>query len=57
MKMLQSDADFRKQFSNHPLLGPMDAHAWFVFLRGHCDRHLAQMQQVKDHEGYPAATI
>ena len=43
---------------NHQMENPigmvLDAEQWLIFLSAHTRRHLAQAQQVKDHEAYPA---
>lgn len=44
--------DLRKHVGENPALGPLDAYQWTQFFANHTDRHLAQMQQVKDHAGY-----
>lgn len=48
------DGDIRMQVSVNPAVGELDAYASVVFVTSHADRHLAQMQQVKDHSGYAA---
>ena len=39
----------------HPIGFDMDAEQWLLFMSSHTRRHLAQAQQVKDHQGYPAS--
>ena len=36
---------------------PMDGAQWVVFIASHVKRHIAQIEQVKAHEGYPAAAM
>lgn len=51
------DGDPRMIVSEHPAFGPIDAVQWMLTLSTHTERHLAQMQQVKDHSGYPTQTM
>ena len=32
---------------------PMDGAQWVIFIASHVKRHVAQIDQVKAHEGYP----
>lgn len=52
-----TDVDLRQTYSEHPFLGTIDAVQWVLFVTSHNDRHLAQIQQVKEHAGYPGATM
>jgi hypothetical protein len=36
----------RRFAAPHPLIGPLDAHQWGIFLSLHCRRHLAQMEDI-----------
>jgi hypothetical protein len=49
-----SEVDFRAYSGTlTPEIEPMDAYQWLVFAAGHTERHSAQIDQVKAHEGYP----
>lgn len=48
-----ADVDLRSVGSEHPALGMLDGAQWVLFVASHADRHLDQMQQVKDHADYP----
>jgi hypothetical protein len=37
----------------HPISGPLDAHQRFEFLRFHMDRHLSQVERLKEHAHFP----
>ena len=37
----------------HPALGPMDGVQWLVFMAAHTRRHVQQIEEVKQAEGYP----
>ena len=51
----KTDVDLRVHFADHPLGMKLDAHQWFLFMAGHADRHLKQIEQVKTHASYPSA--
>ncbi|HEY5564150.1 MAG TPA: DinB family protein [Rhodothermia bacterium] len=36
-------------------MAPMDGAQWVIFIASHVKRHIAQIEQVKAHEGYPSA--
>jgi hypothetical protein len=38
--------DLRRYGAEHPILGPLDGVQWGLFLAGHLDRHLAQMEEI-----------
>lgn len=46
------EGDLRSHLNQSPALGNMDAYTLVVFITSHADRHIEQMQQVKDHPGY-----
>jgi len=47
------EAELRKHMAPNPVLGPIDAYQWVLFLSGHTERHLAQIREVKAHAAYP----
>lgn len=49
------DIDLTQYYSENPVFGMIDGTKWIAFSVAHGQRHLAQIQQVKDHEGYPDA--
>jgi len=48
-----TQADLRKHFFPHPLLGLLDCHQWLLFLGAHCERHVRQMEEVKSDPAFP----
>ncbi len=53
--LMTTDADFRAYSGTvTEEIEPMDAYQWLIFSAGHVERHSAQIEQVKAHEGYPA---
>lgn len=40
-------ADLRAYAAVHPILGPLDAYQWALFLARHLDRHLIQMEEIR----------
>ena len=52
---MTTDADLRAYSGTvTEEIDPMDAYQWLIFSAGHVERHSAQIEQVKAHEGYPA---
>lgn len=45
--------DLRNHFITLPGLGTMDTYQALLFMSGHCRRHVAQMEEVKNADGYP----
>lgn len=41
-----TDADLRKFYRENPIMGPIDAFQWCIFLGAHSERHLAQAKEV-----------
>lgn len=39
--------DLRGYAAVHPILGPLDAYQWALFLARHLDRHLIQMEEIR----------
>ena len=50
-----TNADLRRHFMPHPILGELDCYQWLLLLAAHCDRHRAQMEDVKADAGFPRA--
>ena len=46
-------AGLRNHFAENPLLWMHDAYKWFLFLNGHTERHLAQMDEIMADKNYP----
>lgn len=54
MAFLQStELDLRHHEYPHMALGPLDGYQWVLFLSGHTERHVEQMEEVKASPGYP----
>ncbi len=45
--------DLRSHFADHWVFGVIDAYQWFLFLTAHSERHLAQINEVKQSPGFP----
>jgi len=50
-----TNAELRRHFMPHPILGELDCYQWLLLLAAHCDRHRAQMEEVKADAGFPRA--
>jgi hypothetical protein len=37
----------------HPTVGELTAYQWLIWIAAHADRHVAQIQEVKDSNGFP----
>ena len=51
--MKTSEADFRNHFKEMPF-GTIDAYQMVLFMAGHTERHVKQMEEVKADENFPA---
>ena len=49
-----TQADLRNHFAENPLFGNIDAYQWFMFMNGHTERHLAQIDEIMADGKYPA---
>jgi uncharacterized damage-inducible protein DinB len=45
--------DLRHHVMPHMALGPLDGYQWLLFVSGHTERHIAQMEEIKTSPGYP----
>jgi DinB superfamily len=45
----------RDHVARHPLLKDLDGVQWLLLIAAHTDRHIAQLEEVKLHPGYPHA--
>ena len=50
----KTDVSLRDYVAPHPALQEMDAYQWILLLAAHSERHLKQLQEVKDSPCYPA---
>jgi hypothetical protein len=50
-----TDADLRRHFHPHPVVGEMDCYQWLLLIASHCDRHRAQSEEVMATPGFPRA--
>ena len=50
-----TNADLRRHFNLHPVLGELDCYQWLLLLAAHCDRHRTQGEEVKASPGFPRA--
>jgi len=51
-----TDADLRKHFYAHPVLGELDLYQWLLLISAHCDRHRAQSEEVMTGAGFPRSS-
>ncbi len=49
-----TEADLRNHFADNGLIGMLDAYQWFLFMNGHTERHLAQIEEIKADKNYPS---
>lgn len=48
-----TSAPLRYHTVRHPSFGPMDGYQWLVMLAAHSDRHVQQIEEVKQAAGFP----
>jgi len=51
-----TEADLRKHFYAHPVLGELDLYQWLLLISAHCDRHRAQSEEVMANAGFPRSS-
>lgn len=51
-----TDAELRKHFYAHPVLGELDCYQWLLLIAAHCDRHRAQSEEVMACAGFPISS-
>jgi len=51
-----TEADLRKHFYAHPVLGELDLYQWLLLISAHCDRHRAQSEEVMASAGFPRSS-
>ena len=49
-----TECDLRSHFFPHPAFGELDCYQWLMLIDIHCERHLAQMDEIKSSSGFPA---
>jgi len=45
--------DVRSHMAPHPEMGVMDGYQWLLLIAAHCERHTAQILEIKAMPGYP----
>lgn len=45
--------DLRHHQLPHPALGALDGYQWIIFMAEHTERHILQMKEVMESEGFP----
>ncbi len=45
--------DLRSRFAPHPVFQALDAYQWILLISGHSERHILQLNEVKQAAGYP----
>ena len=53
--LLTSGVDLTKHVAPHPALGPLNGLQWGYFLVRHAERHVGQIEAVKDDPNFPDA--
>jgi uncharacterized damage-inducible protein DinB len=48
-----SQADLRRHFFKHPVLGDLDLYQWLILIAAHCDRHRIQSEEVISSPAFP----
>jgi hypothetical protein len=43
----------KNHVARHPVFGELTAYQWLVFIAGHADRHVAQLEEVKKNVNFP----
>jgi len=54
LELVADAKDLRSYVGPHPAFGELDAYTWLIFLSGHTQRHIAQIEEVKANPGFPA---
>ncbi|MCC6294927.1 MAG: DinB family protein [Bryobacterales bacterium] len=49
----KTDLSLRDYVRPHPAMKELDAYQWILLMAAHTERHLKQLQEVKDSPGYP----
>lgn len=49
-----TQADLRRHFAPHPVLGPMDAYQWLAGNARHAETHAGHIRELRGLEGFPA---
>lgn len=52
-KLARSSVDLRAFAAPHPAFEILDTYDWLLFLSGHTERHILQIQEVKADPGFP----
>ena len=53
-QMAEEAGDLRATGAAHPAGFTLDSYGWFLFLSGHTQRHILQIEEVKEASGFPA---
>jgi hypothetical protein len=49
-----TQADLRRHFTHHPVLGPLDAYQWLVGNARHAETHAGHIREIRTMDGFPA---
>jgi DinB superfamily len=49
-----TQADLRRHFTYHPVLGPLDAYQWLVGNARHAETHAGHIREIRAMDGFPA---
>jgi uncharacterized damage-inducible protein DinB len=50
-----TNADLRRHFFKHPVIGDLDLYQWLLLIAAHSDRHRVQSEEVMASPGFPRA--
>ena len=50
-----TQADLRKHFAPHPILGPLDGYQWLVANARHAELHAGHIGEIRALQGFPGA--
>ena len=50
-----TEADLRTHYLDHPFFGTLDTYQWILLISAHMRRHTSQIEEVKNHPGFPKA--
>ena len=48
-----SNDSLKSHVAQHPVFGELTAYQWLIFIAGHADRHIDQLEEVKSNVNFP----
>ncbi len=52
-----TQADLRRHSLPHPILGVLDCYQWLLLFAAHCERHVRQIEDVKNDARFPRGYV